>query len=71
MNAQEQNAKLAQISLSILLSVLIFVILTIPHMTLFMFGFGFRYNMLAIMSCALLSGFISPVVAKSKYFKQQ
>lgn len=71
MSTQDQNDKLAHISLSILLSVLIFVILTIPHITLFMFGFGIQYSMFLILGCSLLSAYLSPIIAKSKYFKQK
>lgn len=54
--------------LTILISISIFFILTIPHILLINFGFGFRYPMWLILLCCLISGILSPIVAKSKLF---
>jgi len=54
--------------LTILLSITIFSILTLPHILLINFGFGFRYPMWLILVCALTTSFTSPMIAKSKLF---
>ena len=59
-----------RLSLTVLLSVGVFCILTIPHLTFIFWGFGYVYPNWLMMIVGLLSGIvIAPKLAKSKYFK--
>lgn len=59
---------LRHISLTILLSAAIYIILTLPYLTLIYFNVGIKYSMSAILICALISALVSPHLAKHKIF---
>jgi hypothetical protein len=59
---------LRHISLSILLSVAIFVIITLPHLSLLIFNVGIEYSNISLLICAIFSGLAAPHLAKHKLF---
>ncbi len=68
----ENKKSLRSLFLGILVSAVLFIILTIPHISLFMFGYGFKYPSLLVCIIAIFSGlsgnsvfaFFAPKIAK-------
>lgn len=71
----ENKKSLRSLFLGILVSAILFIILTIPHISLFMFGYGFKYPSLLVYIIAFFSGlsgvgivsFFAPKIAKKLF----
>lgn len=55
---------LTRFSIQLMNTIAVFCLLTIPHITLFLFDFGVKYSMGAIYFCSFVSIVVSPLITK-------